>query len=247
MGWLSTVQGKSPSLIWLLNESSGTTAADSSGNSKTGTYTGGYTLSQTGPGTGNGATAVNGTTGYIVSASSPVGNITTSTDTTIECWCKFTALTADMVIAGLTSNSSTNPLFWIKTNGLSPKGVYVQYRNDAGTLSGGTGTASGGNCNDGNWHQVVTTLKGSTGAMKMYVDGAQVGSTVTATVGTTTLTRFAVGAGVRTSVANYFTGTVACAAVYASELTSSSILANYNAMTSSSVSLALLASVIEAA
>ena len=51
MSYLATCLADSPSLLWLLNDTTGTTAADSSGNGHTGTYTvvgaGSYTLNET--------------------------------------------------------------------------------------------------------------------------------------------------------------------------------------------------------
>lgn len=68
------VLADSPLLYWQVDDTSGTTAADDSGNGRTGTYTGGFTLSQASliPTEPSGkSVALNGTTGYITSGYAP--------------------------------------------------------------------------------------------------------------------------------------------------------------------------------
>ena len=63
------IQALGPMGYWRLNESAGTTATDSSVNARNGTYTGGFTLSQTGAlvpyGDSDNAVLFNGSTGFV--------------------------------------------------------------------------------------------------------------------------------------------------------------------------------------
>lgn len=52
------------SSVWLVNETTGTTATDSN-STKNGTYSGGFTLNQQGPASGLSSVLLNGTSGYI--------------------------------------------------------------------------------------------------------------------------------------------------------------------------------------
>jgi hypothetical protein len=68
----SIIEGLGPALYWRLNETSGTTAADSSGNGNTGTYSAGVTLGQTGLLYGDAATSAqftNASTSRVTAAS----------------------------------------------------------------------------------------------------------------------------------------------------------------------------------
>ena len=91
-GYPAVVQSHTPIGYWRLNETSGTTAADSSGNGRSGTYTGGYTLAQTTALVGDEGTAVtlNGTSGYVNIPSSTAFDV--STTFTLEAWIKPTAV-----------------------------------------------------------------------------------------------------------------------------------------------------------
>src|ERR1039458_3012785 len=61
----SLIVADGPLGFWPLNESSGTTATDVTGNGHNGTYTGGFTLGQAGIGDGETAASFNGSTGYV--------------------------------------------------------------------------------------------------------------------------------------------------------------------------------------
>src|ERR1700677_1778737 len=67
MTYQSTVLADSPTFLWLLNETSGTTAADASGNGNAGAYTGGCTLGLSAPsGVTTRAGALARSTGHIL-------------------------------------------------------------------------------------------------------------------------------------------------------------------------------------
>lgn len=89
------VAGLTTKAIWMLNETAGTTADNYEGTSaRDGTYSGGYTLNQTGPATGITSIDLNGTTGYVsLPNTSGVYDINT-----IEAWVRFDSLSGSDVI-----------------------------------------------------------------------------------------------------------------------------------------------------
>src|SRR5262252_7334381 len=91
MSYATTILAE-PSLVsyWQLAETAGTSAADSKG-SNTGTYTGGYTLNQTPPGSQMaGAVLFNGSSGYVLCSSGLI--IGTLANSSAEAWIKTTSI-----------------------------------------------------------------------------------------------------------------------------------------------------------
>lgn len=85
MSYATTVAADTPTMFWQLEDTT-TTAADSSGNSKTGTYSGTYTQSQTGLITTGNCVKFDGSTGKITGPS-----LSTFTgDFTVDFWAKIT-------------------------------------------------------------------------------------------------------------------------------------------------------------
>lgn len=93
VGYPNAVAGFVPSLYWRLGESSGTNAADASGNGRSGTYGAGVTLGQTGALVGDANTAVsltNTSTSVVTSTYSP---FVAGSKRTFMGWAKRTATT----------------------------------------------------------------------------------------------------------------------------------------------------------
>jgi hypothetical protein len=103
-------------MYWRLDELSGSTASDSSGNGHTGTLLG---LANWGTGKINGAASLNGTSAYI-EAAGPV--IDTSKPFTVAAW------------AMLSSAPATYKTV-LSIAGVSASGFYVQYRQDIGRFA----------------------------------------------------------------------------------------------------------------
>ena len=141
---------------WRLNESSGTTAYDLSGNGNNGTYTGGYTLGQMG------ALIASGDNDSSVLLDGSTATITVPTSTTLG----GTAISVGA---------------WIKTtySGGERDIIYKGYSNyQLMMTSGKIYICSNGVCclaissvtvNDGNFHHVVGVINGTSG--QVYVDG----------------------------------------------------------------------------
>jgi hypothetical protein len=156
----------SPSFFWRLDQTSGSTAADSSPHGFTGIYEPGTTQGVPGPITGDAATATefDGHTGLVTSTAKVTGPATFS----IELWFKSTTNTGGKLI-GLGSSQT----------GMSSNYDRQIYLMNDGQLvfgAGSTKTIETPNVyNDGQWHYVVATMS-PTARMLLYVDGQLVGT-----------------------------------------------------------------------
>lgn len=229
MSYESVVLGDSPTFLWLLNEASGTTAADATGNGNTGTYTGGYTLGATGPsGVSATATSFNGSTGFVLENSSG-----SSPDTfTIECW--FKTSSADVALAGFSASGV-------------PDGGGNQDRNltlnSSGQLDffvyagGESDLVTSGAYNDGAWHYVAAVFSATTQAI--YVDGTLKASQAGYAPGANYSGYWMAAA--TGGYPTYLNGTQSAFAIYPVALTSGQVAAHY-AATSGGAATALPAS-----
>jgi hypothetical protein len=217
MSYSSEVLADSPYLYWRLGESSGTTAADASGNGRTGTYSGGYTLGTTGLITGDSNTAVtfNGTTALVTA--SDTADLTAFT---IEAWIKAGSGTTGG-IAGRDSTVDASRIFYIDMNGTKPEVVVFKNGTTVGSVLGPTAV------NDNVRHHIVGTYDGT--ITRLYVDGVQVGTPSTTVSGAlpTANTAFVVGG--RRSGAAEFNGVIDEVAYYTTALPSTRIAAHYAA------------------
>ena len=216
-----------PAAYWPLNESSGATAADLSGNGDTAEYLGGgFTYGVPSPveGTGGQGVTLNGSTSQIV-ASQPITN---PTDYSEEMWFKTTTTTGGTLMgfgtapAG-TGSTSRDRLVYMANNGQLYFAVY------AGTSVTIHTPLS---YNDGKWHQVTAT-EGPDG-MHLYVDGQQVAVDATVTGAQNYLGYWRVGAESlsgwsNSPTSNYFAGSVSDVAFYNTELSSTQVLGHFEA------------------
>lgn len=209
------VLADAPVAYWRLGELSGTTALASAGAS-TGTYTGGYTLGQASlVGDGDGAIALNGSTGYVDIAAAAAINITSGT---CECWFQTPAPGAGYA-ALIRKNSSYN--------------IYIV----AGVLeiwanSPGTSRSTSIRVDDGMVHHAVLTFQsGSANGTLVYLDGKLVLTT------TITVTSSALGLRIGTDASGTqcVAGTVDDVAVYSTLLSPVRIRTHYLAGTRSMV------------
>lgn len=214
--YAATVTGAAGLLAyWRLQETSGTSAADSKGTD-TGTYTGAPTLGATGPltvaPTDTGVT-FNGSTQY-VTASSPTSAVD---NFAIECWMKAPASNSAIIVAAANSTSGSDG--W----GLG----FLNNLTLAGLLFNVVNVSSGYTFTDTNWHHVVMTRE--SGTLKFYVDGVQ-------TSGTSTSTPVAPGASFTIAAqvtsgnfSRFFPGSLSEVAVYNQALSATTVAAHYAA------------------
>ena len=215
-----------PALYWPLTGAGGSAAADRSGNGDTGDYsTTGITYRSPSPveaASGTGVT-LNGSSGQIV-ASQPTTDPTTYSE---DLWFKTTTATGGLLMgfgssAGGTS-ASRDRLVWMSDDGQLNFGIF----------SGQTAVAqSPSSYNDGRWHNVVAT-DGSAG-IDLYVDGQLVASNASPGPPEDYLGYWRVGGETLTgwpdsSTSNYFSGTIADAAVFDAQLPAATVQSLYRA------------------
>lgn len=220
-GYSAEVLADVPALYWRLGDASGTTASDSSGNGRNGSYVGSPTLGATG------LLATDADTAVTFNGSSQYASINYAS------WMDAsTALTIEALIK--TSMSGIGAI--LDRDPLSSR-VY-QFRVNSGKLEfikiGGTGGIVGATSvatvNDNARHHVAATYDGSN--IRLYVDGA-LDKTVSAAgnLGTSGA-RFRVGVNNSLNADGstaFFNGTIDEAAVYNSTLSGARIAAHWAA------------------
>jgi hypothetical protein len=232
MSYDSEILADSPLFYWKGEETSGTSATDSSSG---GTFTGTYasvTLNQTGPGTGNRAIAYNGSTSNTQRSAGALSSITSSTPFTIEVWCKGTTGASNACLLGLSSNIATAQIVALMLGGTGNVFPVLRMRNDgASGVDAFSSTPSGTSVCDGSWHHVVGTFDGT--SARTYVDGSLKSTVNGGAAGTSTITRTTAGALQRTTLSFPYTGNLSRKAMYGTALSLSRIQAHYNAMSAS--------------
>ena len=225
MSYESVVLADSPTLLWLLQETSGTAAADATGNGHAGTYAG-ATLAQPGPlGVGN-ATAASFAGAYtsMVYSNSAVS---LSGAFSLEFWFNTSSATAQ----GLGGNSAdiyaaNAETQWVYLDAAGDL-IYGMYGTNAAV---GTAESSGKNYATGTWHYVAATSDTS-GNMVLYADGASI---ATAAEGSAQYadTLYFLAAGeyaYALSSAEYLLGAMAAYAVYPVALSAAQVGNHFNA------------------
>jgi hypothetical protein len=168
---LTETYADAPSFAFAYNETSGTTAADSSGNARPGTLVGGAAFTA-----GSCAAddspylTLDGASGQVTTPTSFTG----SNNVTIETWVR-TKTTSGGELVGFSNSQAGAPGNYDRHLYMTNAGklVFGVYPNSVKTI------ASPLSYNDGAWHHVVATLS-STNGMALYVDGKSV-ATDTAT------------------------------------------------------------------
>jgi hypothetical protein len=161
----AAVAANSPWIYYRLNETTGTNAADASGNGRTGTYSGGWTLGLTpGPLPREANTAVSGN-GTDTCIYTPNGAQLTNPPTfSYEVWFRTTTTEGGKILGFEKSRTGSSTQYdrhlYMQPNGALTYGVWT------GSATTITTPLS---YNDGIWHQAVVTQ--GAGGMRLYVDG----------------------------------------------------------------------------
>jgi hypothetical protein len=152
----------SPYVRFALNEGSGTSALDTSGNNRNGTLQSGVTR-VAGSCTGENPYVTLGDT--VTSSITVPGAIAPPDTFSIEIWFKTTSNQGGQLIGFGSSATGISAVadrrIWMHTNGSLR--FSIRQNNQVRTLN------AGGNYRDGNWHHVVATL--SSGGSDIYIDG----------------------------------------------------------------------------
>ena len=213
MAYSDVILADSPVGYWKLDETSGTTATDSSANSNDGTISGSPTM---------------GANGLVFEPSGKcidfdgTDDVVTITPATIagsavsfECWVGTSAAASTNIYLA-DGNPNRFTFAWNSTTS-GQLGVYD------GTSWSDFGAAN----NDGKGHHVVFVLNGTTA--KCYVDGVQLGADQTiVAIDWSAITALALGRDY-TAASNYFTGKYQKAAIYNAALTPLQIREHYQA------------------
>lgn len=157
--YLDVAMEDTPAGLWAHTETSGTTSTDLSGNGNHGTYTGGYTLGQTG-GVNGAATAVelNGTSGYVTVPDAASLDFTTAC--TLLMWAKPTTLGGEK--GGVSKGGTSGYLLEFYNSGIL-------------TRANGGGAGNVGYAAAGRWNLIAMEWEGS--YVWSYVNGALVAQT----------------------------------------------------------------------
>lgn len=217
-GWVDTTNVVG---AWALHERAGTVSDDLTDGNHNGTYVGSPTLGVTGP-TSDMETGVtlNGSSQYIT-----MGDISTYefvSAFSVQCWVKTTSGSGQAIVSKADGSSKG----WRVVMNASGTISFQALTSAAATVFNITTT---GAYNDGQWHHVVCTWDGTTGANKVqiYVDGSVV-KQGTASAGTPDANAepFLIGAQ-SSSFLVKFTGSLMKVAVYNAELSSTQVATLY--------------------
>jgi RHS repeat-associated protein len=206
------VLSDTPTAFWRLDEGSGTSAWDWSGNDLTATYAGGYTLQQTGALADlDSAVLLDGTSGQATASGINLANNSFS----LEGWAKRASIGTNDWIIGQGPNTLNQGLSFGFNAG--NKFACGFFSNDLQTSSTYTDTS---------WHHWVCTYYASTNTRTLYRDGVQVANDVASAdyAGSGTLM-----IGNKTGAGEFFAGSLDDVAVYPSVLTPTQITDHFNA------------------
>lgn len=219
--WATLVKASGPLFFWRLGETAGTTAQDASGNGRTGTYHGGFTLAQAaltqGDQTDNSVT-LNGSTGYVDIADASWMDITVGS---WEAWVKIAAPTGSNQPI-LARNTSPSNIAFSFVAAATTGFVQLILSFDGTAL---TTYATSANVCDGVAHHVVATYDGS--FVRIYVDSVLV--LKTAQTGNIANVTSAIRAGANVAGTNFLAGTLDEVSLYSRALTGTEIRQHYQA------------------
>lgn len=160
---------------WKLAETSGTTIVDSSGNGRTGTYTG-VDLGQTGIGDGGTAPLWDGVNDYGNVYSAGLAGAFNGSEGTLLLWFRVSA-------AGVWTDATTRRLITLEINSSNRVTVGRSTTNNQLAFdyrAGGTIESVNASLSPTGWTCVALTWSKTTEEMKAYLNGVQSGSTQTA-------------------------------------------------------------------
>jgi hypothetical protein len=211
---------------WKCDETSGTTLADSSGNSKDLTITGAintnYWLGEAGEqGT---CFRTDGVAGYASRNDSVIPSLDNTNFTLFALFKGGTDFGVQKALA-ITNSSTTNNLAYIGQNKPTSQAI-AQARGKSNVMASGF---SGGTAFDGSWHSIAFRRNGT--AFNLFVDGTSVAST-TATLATgSTCNRTCLMHSLMNEVTEYAKGSIQHAAIWNRALSDSEIMAIQTART----------------
>lgn len=214
----STVLADSPVAYYRLNEATGTSAADSAGLN-TGTYTGGFTLSQAGATSDSDkATLFDGSTGFVTVPNATALQL--GDNFTLEAWVKLTAVIIDggeHCLVGQGTGSGGGPGLVLYSNQ-----IRLMFADQSAVFSTNPTALT-----DTSWHYMVATKAGSTS--HIYIDAVSQSNSGGASNHTFSSSTSAFAIGCRASGSAPLGATIDEVAIYNYALTSTQVAAHYAA------------------
>jgi len=223
-----------PKLIgyWRLQETTGTAAADELGT-HAGTYTGGYTLAQSGPFPGSRSVQFNGSTSYVQIASA-VGD---SSQRSVAAWVKSSTNQTSKAIFDETQGSGVIHAMTLRTGPNPVAGGLASHLSGGITGSNFSVLAGSTGCplNDGQWHHVVVVVNETVGVQwsatrtTLYYDGQKVPASIRSDENYAGTSRNAPTVAIAPRIGNaaaassYWTGYIAEVAIWANALTAADV------------------------
>lgn len=220
----NAVLADGPRFFYKLDETTGTTATDSSGQGRNGTYVGTVTKGRTDACARDSGTAVlfNGSTGYVSFGT----NLQVPTTLSLEAWVQTTSTRGGVVAC-----------FGASPTGASLTADRVLYLTSAGKVAFGinylnkSAIVSSAAVNDGKWHHLLATLDAS--GSSLYVDGVE-SATGSRTASSTYTGYFRVGydnvaAWPSAPTSSFLNATIDNVAVYVTALTEVDAVSHYQA------------------
>ena len=212
--------------FWLLDETSGSTAEDSTTNNNDLTYQNSPTLNVSTGLTGlTKAITLNGTNQRAVrTTDTATFNLSANSSWAIELWVRFSTTSFSTVYQVRNSDAqSTTSLAGITINNGATGRIQGQVLNQAGDTL--ININSDGGWNNNIWHHIVFTAA-SSGDATLYIDGVSRASSNAARYSNTSNKGIYVGSNISSQ---YYTGSLSAPAIYAVTLSASDVLRNYNA------------------
>jgi concanavalin A-like lectin/glucanase superfamily protein len=220
-----TVLADNPVMYLRLNETVGTTAADTSGNGHAGTYTGAWTLGVAAGGTGLG-TAISsaGATGIFVDIPSSAALDITG-DVTLEAWINTTQSGGSQYIMSKGQTDASHGSYGMY---LDLNGKIVFTCTEVSLVLTGTSAHS-----LNTWYHIACTRSGNT--WTIYTNGVADGTTSNAQAISATARNYRISGVVEQAGTFFpFTGAIDEVAVYNTALSAAAIAAHYAARNTSS-------------
>jgi hypothetical protein len=218
-------QGKTASAAarWTFSEGNGTTAADSSGNNHTATLSGGYVWNTGSPS----AMYFNGTNGS-AATSGPI--LDTTGSFTVSAWVQIETVTAGQWQTFLVQEAGTSSGFYLERDPTT--GDWSFSRTEADINNPPADRAESSSPTNLYWTHLVGTYDADSGAMTLYVNGAQSG-TATDRSPIASSGPVEIGHGFFNGVANnYANASIADVQLYSTALNSSEVGELYASATS---------------
>ena len=204
---------------WKLNETSGSIFKDEMNkNNASGNVSPVPVLGQI-----SGAQQFNGSTTKLNITANPSFDFGNKSNFSVEFWYKGSSAPSTVKSAVGRNISSTGAKWWVGLNANDGKARFYM------SAGGKSGAVNGSVITDGKWHYVTATRNGSTGSLKIYVDGVlKASSTVNPTVGFASSTDYLNIGWLNFQSVYTLNGALDEVAIYSKELSSSEIQQHYS-------------------